>query len=315
MIMVFRRRSFTHLVNCLVVLLLLAGCRGPYVGLDVGAGPIHWAAAEGKYDEVERLIDAGTPVDIRAKGSRATPLHFAARDGRYAIARLLVELGADVDAETQYGDTPLHLAAQSRLLACANLDHEDSAGLTEGHLAVVKLLLDANASVDPRNRGGTTPLQNAATCNDVEIASLLIAKGADMNNRGGQYSVLDQAVAWGPDVAKLLVASGVEVNTFVPFSGETPLMNAVSKNRSELTRMLLEAGADPNARHRRTEWTALDYAIYYCEPDLVELLREYGAEGGGKMGEDGTPVRLMPCPEFPDLDRVSLQPDDKQDGQ
>jgi len=277
----------------------------------VGAGPLHWAAAEGRFDEVEQLITAGTPVDVRASGSRATPLHFAARDGRYAVATLLVELGADVDAETQYGQTPLHLAAQSRGLACVDRDRGDSVGLTEGHLAVVKLLLDSNASVDPRDRGGTTPLQNAATCNDIEIASLLIAKGANIDNRGHQYSVLDQAVAWGPDVAKLLVESGVEVNTFVPFSGETPLMDAVSKSRSELTQMLLEAGANPNARHRRTQWTALDYAIYYCNSDLVEILREYGAERGGKMGEDGTPRRLMPCPEFPDVDRVSSQIDNK----
>jgi ankyrin repeat protein len=307
--MLFRSKPCTHLVGCLILLLLLAGCRGPYVGLDVGAGPLHRAAADGELNEVERLIDDGTPVDIRAKGSRATPLHFAARDGRYAVARLLVELGADVDAETQYGDTPLHLATQSRMLGCANLDHEDSAGLTEGHLAVVKLLLDSNASVDPRNRGGTTPLQNAATCNDVEIASLLIAKGADMNNRGHQYSVLDQAVHWGPDVAKLLVASGVEVNTFVPFSGETPLMNAVSKGRIELTRMLLEAGASPNTLHRRTQWTALDYAIYYCEPELVQILLAHGAEGGGKLGKEGTPRRIEPCPEFPDIDRVPPQLD------
>jgi ankyrin repeat protein len=176
------------------------------------------------------------------------------------------------------------------------------------------LLLDSGVPVDPRNREGITPLQGAAACNDVEIASLLIAEGANVNNRSHQYSVLDQAIYWGPDVAKLLIESGVEVNTFVPYSGETPLMNAVSKGRIELTRMLLEAGASPNTLHRRTQWTALDYAIYYCQPELVQILQAHGAKGGGTLGKEGTPRRLEPCPEFPDIDRVPSQLDREQSG-
>ena len=298
-----RIRSCTHLFVCLLIPLLSAVCHAQ-VALEIGAGPLHLAAAEGNFDEVKRLIEAGTAVDIRATRSRGTPLHFAARDGRYSVVELLVELGADVDAKTEYGNTSLHLAARSRLTACANPWRGDAVGLTEAHFAVVQLLLDAGASVDPRNREGTTPLQGAATCNDVAIAALLIEKGANVNNRSNQYSVLDQAISWGPDVAKLLIESGVEVNTVVPYSGETPLMAAIEKSRIELTRMLLEAGADVNARNRRNQWTALDYAIYYCAPELVQILQAYGAKGGGQLGKKGTPMRVKPCPDFPDLDRV-----------
>lgn len=296
----FRIKSCTDLISCLVILALPAICHAQ-VALEIGAGPLHLAAADGSFDEVKRLIEAGTAVDIRATRSRGTPLHFAARDGRYSVVKLLVDLGADVDAKTEYGNTPLHLAARSRLTTCANPWRGDAAGLPEAHFAVVQLLLGSGASVDPRNREGTTPLQGAAACNDVEIASLLIAKGANVNNRGNQYSVLDQAIYWGPDVAKLLIESGVEVNTFVPYSGETPLIIAVKKSRIELIRMLLEAGANPNARNRRNQWTALDYAVSNCESELVEILREYGAEGRGKTEEDETSETPTPCPEFPDV--------------
>ena len=303
-----RIKFYTNLISCLAILTLSTVCHAQ-VDLDIGAGPLHLAAAEGRVDDVKRLIEAGTAVDIRTTRSRATPLHFAARDGRYPVVELLVELGADVDAKTEYGNTPLHLAARSRLMACANPWLGDAAGLPTAHLAVVQLLLDSGAKVDPRNREGTTPLQGAATCNDVAIAALLIAKGANVNNRSHQYSVLDQAIYWGPDVAKLLIESGVEVNTVVPYSGETPLMTAIEKSRVELARMLLEAGADPNARNRRNQWTALDYAIYYCAPELVQILQAYGAKGGGQLGKKGTPMRHKPCPEFPDLDRVPSQHD------
>jgi ankyrin repeat protein len=306
---VSRIKFYTSLISRLAILALSTVCHAQ-VDLDVGAGPLHLAAAEGRVEDVKRLIEAGTAVDIRATRSRGTPLHFAARDGRYPVVKLLVELGADVDAKTEYGNTPLHLAARSRLLVCANpFRGDDATGLPAAHLAVVQLLLESGASVDPGNREGVTPLHGAATCNDVGIASLLIAKGANVNNRSNQYSVLDQAIAWGPDVAKLLIESGVEVNTVVPYSGETPLINAVKKGRIELTRMLLEAGADPNALHRRTQWTALDYAIYYCAPELVQILQAHGAKGGGQLGKKGTPRRLEPCPEFPDLDRVPSQRD------
>lgn len=266
-----------HLLGCMALLGLSAVCHAQ-VGLEIGSGELHRAAEKGNTDEVKRLIEAGVAVDVRATGSRATPLHFAARDGHYAVAKLLMELGADVNAQTEYGNTPLHLTARSRLGECANPWRGDSVGLTKDHLAVAELLLESGASVDARNREGTTPLQGAAACNDVRIAALLIDHGANVDSRGSQYSVLDQAIYWGPEVAMLLVASGAEVNTFVPYSGETPLIIAVKRKRTEITRMLLEAGADPNARHRGNNRTALDYAVSSGEAELVKILREYGAQ-------------------------------------
>ena len=43
-----------------------------------------------------------------------TALHLAAYRGHPSSCRALLEKGASIDALTLYGDTPLHMAAQSR---------------------------------------------------------------------------------------------------------------------------------------------------------------------------------------------------------
>lgn len=235
-------------LSILLVAFMISMIRVSYrkwpVMIDVGAGPLHLAAADGNLEKVKHLLDQGVDVDVRANPSRATPLDFAVRDGRFDVAKLLVDRGANVNARTSYSDTPLHFAAQGPKLYCANRERKgDLRGLPDEHLAIVQLLLKKGASPDPRDGGGATPLEYAATCNDVRIAKLLIAHGADINHRAHQYSVLDMAVYWGPDVAKLLIEDGVKVNTVTPYSHETPLCTAIRRGRDSLAKMLREHGA------------------------------------------------------------------------
>lgn len=273
------------------------GCAAP-INIEVGAGPLHRAAADGDLNKVTQLLDNGMDVDVRADRSKSTPLHFATRDGRYDVVKLLVDRGADVNARTAHGDTPLHFASHSRMFTCANpRSREDAHGLGKEYHAIVELLLSKGASADPRNEEGTTPLENAAQCNDVGVAQLLMAQGANINNRGRQYSVLDMAVYWGPEVAKLLIKNGVKVNTVTPYSGGTPLLSAVSRGRFEVTKLLLEHGADVNASNQHDGWTSLHMAYYRCDLAIIKLLLEYHADPNSKDDQGLTPVqRGKRCP-------------------
>ena len=101
-----------------------------------------WASA-GDDEVVERLLDAGVPIDAHGVDS-GTPLHYAALWGRATTAALLLARGADPESWSAPGPTlgtPLSWAAWgSRNLPAA-------AERLDGYLAAAVSLTDAGAWV------------------------------------------------------------------------------------------------------------------------------------------------------------------------
>ena len=116
-----------------------------------GATPFLLAAMAADVEVMRALAEAGTDPDLAADDG-TTPLMLAAGLGRYMAetlatearsleaAALAIELGADVDAANETGSTALHGAA-----------HVKSD-------ALVRLLVEHGASLDPVNARGQTPL-------------------------------------------------------------------------------------------------------------------------------------------------------------
>jgi hypothetical protein len=102
----------------------------------------------------------------------------------------------------------------------------------------------------------------------------------------GRDALLSLAVEY-PAAMRLLLKHGADPNTPNEF-GKTPLMYAAQYNQLESARLLLEAGANPNAvtiqpadnceySISRTNVTALDYAARYGSAALIKLLVAHGA--------------------------------------
>jgi len=87
-----------------------------------------------------------------------SPLMLAALHGLLAECQGLIEKGADVNKP---GWAPLHYAA------------------TNGHLAVMQLLIDENAYLDAESPNGSTPLMMAAHYGTPSAVKLLLESGAD----------------------------------------------------------------------------------------------------------------------------------------
>ena len=87
-----------------------------------------------------------------------SPLMLAALHGLLAECQGLIEQGADVNKP---GWAPLHYAA------------------TNGHLAVMQLLIDENAYLDAESPNGSTPLMMAAHYGTPSAVKLLLESGAD----------------------------------------------------------------------------------------------------------------------------------------
>lgn len=99
----------------------------------------------------------GVKVEMRTVHDESA-LMLAALKGLSEICRQLIERGADVNKP---GWTALHYAASN------------------GHLAVMSLLLEHHAYIDAASPNGTTPLMMAARYGSFESAKLLLEAGAD----------------------------------------------------------------------------------------------------------------------------------------
>jgi len=99
-----------------------------------GRTALHYAATDGKIEDVRRLLTEGADVNAReVKGW--TPLHGAANQGNLEIVDILIAAGADVNALDDRGEGPLFIAA--------------AVGGRGNGPGVVRALLDAGAD---RNR-------------------------------------------------------------------------------------------------------------------------------------------------------------------
>jgi ankyrin repeat protein len=113
-----------------------------------------------------------TNVEIRTVNGES-PLMMAALKGDIEIVKSLIARDADVNKP---GWTPLHYAA------------------TNGHLAIMELLLENHAYIDAESPNGTTPLMMAAHYGTPAAVKLLLDAGADprLRNQLG-LSALDFA--------------------------------------------------------------------------------------------------------------------------
>lgn len=168
------------------------------------------------------------------------------------------------------------------------LESKDDLGRTPLYLAVAKnqveiaaLLLANGADVDASDALGHTPLIQAMWgLNHDKMVRLLLAKGASVNLcDNGNMTALAYAVKQGQlDDARILIANDANVNFE---SGMTPLYFAVIGHHREMVELLLANGADVN--HRIGGRTVLrlamidDYLTHqFSDPKIVALIKQYG---------------------------------------
>lgn len=146
--------------------------------------------------------------------------------------------------------------------------------VAEGKISDVERLLDTGVDVNYRTPTiGDTALGYAASMNRLEIAELLLKRGADPNTATNEnYSPL-QAAAWHGyvDVARLLITAGANVNAAETRYGFTPLLAAARSGSIETVMLLLDAHADRDARTKDGR-TVEQVALQYGHINVVKLL-------------------------------------------
>ena len=221
------------------------------------------AAAKGSTKTIEELVAKGHNVNEKMERdglAGETALHSAARSGQAHAICKLVSLGARIDLRNQDGETPLIAAAKC------------------GHKTAVEALLELAAKTDQKDKAGMTALDHAAAAGSFAITELLIKRGATLD--AGASSV-GQAVEGGESaVLRLIIDAGGDVRK--PGPSGPPLVVAALQGRTDLLRMLITAGADPNDASGTTFGTTpLMCAVIAGSIESVELLLQAGAEING----------------------------------
>ncbi|AHE56702.1 ankyrin repeat domain-containing protein [Sphingomonas sanxanigenens] len=131
--------------------------------------------------------------------------------------------------------------------------------------------------IDARDReSGETALHIVVKRRDNAWLSFLLGKGArpDIKDNDGNTPLMAAAQLRYVDGAQLLIARKARVN-LANNSGETPLIRAVQLGDTNMVRVLVEAGADPNQRDLLAGMSAREYA--QRDQRLTSILRELDA--------------------------------------
>lgn len=237
---------------------------------------LHHAVSVGNAEMVELLISKGADVNLKGQFDRVA-LHYANKKG---MATILLMHGAIVDAPTNYGETPLHWAAQG----------VNGFGKQVDLIEFSETLIANGADVNKKTGEGRsyrTPLSYAAEANNLPVARVLLAHGADVE--GGGSSPLSYAGSNGDfvEMAQFLVENGAKVNQPSP-SGWYPLMTAAGRGNIKVVNYLLARGADPNAADR-AGFTAL-YSAAGSDYGLATAaaLLSHGAKPNARNMHGGT---------------------------
>ncbi len=230
--------------------------KGASVTIDGEAG---WTALDSalviggeNLEVVKILVENGADLNTGI-------LNFVSRTGYLEAVKVLVENGADINrASNEFGDTPLIEASR------------------EGKLEVVKYLVKAGADISAVDEFMQTTLDHASAQKHTEIVEYL-------ENINTLTAELFKAVIKGDlESVQQYIKNGASVNTSEN-NGDTVLIYASQIGNSEIAKLLLENGANVDARSEFG--TALEYASRDGHLEIVKLLVEQGAESNTPASE------------------------------
>ncbi|KAL2305096.1 hypothetical protein Nmel_007068, partial [Mimus melanotis] len=211
---------------------------------------------------------------LTSQGSWAdrSPLHEAASQGRLLSLKTLLSQGYNVDTLTIDQVTPLHEACLGDHVGCA------------------RILLEAGANVNATTIDGVTPLFNACSRGSAACAELLLQYGAKAQWESCLPSPTHEAASRGhSECLEVLISWGIDVDQDLPHLG-TPLYVACVSQQIHCIRKLLYAGA--NVQKGKHLQTPLHAAAQHSSTEIVNLLLEFGADINAKNSDFERPVDL-----------------------
>jgi ankyrin repeat protein len=296
----------------MVKVLIEAGVASSIAHLDDGGRSPLVLAVQGNYGEVASvLVEAGadpnTPY-VDDEGDAHNLLFDAIMVENEEFALLLIEKGATI---SYFDDKKVSTLLQASHRGLTNVvkallqrhsenggkdDYIDVAsedGITplvaaasEGHAECVKLLLDAKANVNAKDKDGTNSLMAASARGHLDVVSALLAAGANVNEQNVDGHTALMFAYNGKNQVETLwerynqfvldAASNGESKEDVDDNGTGPIIQEALNNHTALVELLIKSGADQSLKDKEGH-VAKDFD-FHPDTDAEILAKEAKAE-------------------------------------
>ncbi len=192
--------------------------------------------------------------------TQKTLLINAASDGDLDLINSLINEGMDLSADNGDYDkrTPMHLAAVG------------------GHLEVIKLLVAQGAQINPVDRWGSTPLDEAYDKNHLAIIQFLEEKGGQRNNQyRDSVSIIIAASKGNLSILKAHYEAGKSLD-LCDYDKRSPLHLATVEGKYETVKYLLEeVRENPNPVDRWGKPPLEEGTANEVSPKIIKLLKKH----------------------------------------
>ncbi len=271
------------------------------------------ALIKGNLSMVKSLIDS---VDVNApEASGLTPLIYASYQGYTDIVKELINAGADVNYVTQKGAFALFVAAfnghrdVTKLLleAKADLNLKNSKGTTalmllahKNDVELVKLFLQHGADASLKDINGSTALDAAKINNSKQVVALLdsclpapipVPPEPVVQVTEPTMNILQAAHEGNVPEVKANIITNKKSVLLTNADGNTALMLAADGNHEILVPILVQAGANLNAKNNNGV-TALMLAAYKGNEQALSALITAGANLEVRNSGNGTALTI-----------------------
>jgi len=217
--------------------ILLAAGADANATLPDGETVLMTAARTGDPQSVKALLARGAHVNTKEQWLGETALMWAAAQNHGDVIPLLIQHGAEVNGRSKPLEFP-KINFNGSTMVSTPLPRGNLTALMmaarQGALAGVKALSEGGADLNLADPDGTTALVMSIVNGHFEVARLLLEKGADPN------------VADTSGMAALYAA--VDMHTSGPFINRPSRKPTGEIDSVDLVKMILDHGANPNAR-------------------------------------------------------------------
>ena len=262
---------------------------------------LHAAAEKGRLAIVDLLLRRGLDVNTREKGDNTYAMHWAAAAGHADVVQRLVDAGGDVighgddHALEVIGwatcwdgcDDDRHREVVKVLLAHGARHHIFSAMSMHLPDEMRRIAAERPAELEQtlsHNEDFQRPLHFAARRHLLDEAKLLVELGANpWGTDESGYTAL--AYALTPEMGRVLrAAQASRPGSISDREAQGALHLAAKQGDVPAVHALIAAGADPNARwpHWDSDLTALHLAVLGNHPEVVRTLLAAGADSAIK---------------------------------